>query len=235
MLSKRKILLLLVTFVLFTWSVNAQATTMAVGETGNDRASATSVDSLFSLPAPGTVFGSLPTATVTSSISSPTDVDWYSFTGFAGASIYADIDDDPYTVDTVLSLFDSSGTLLAYDDDSWPLDPGSARTLDSFLGVFDLTENDIYYLAVSSYYNFPTERYYDSSQTLVRPDGAYGGQATPNAATGEDSFAGYGYSYGAYTLHITNSQPVPEPATFFLVGTGLVGLAGVGRKRFFKK
>lgn len=41
-------------------------------------------------------------------------------------------------------------------------------------------------------------------------------------------------TYGANTGFAGNGTPIPEPATMLLLGSGLIGLAGVARRRFRK-
>lgn len=51
-------------------------------------------------------------------INAPNDVDVYSFTGTAGSEVWIDIDRTSYSLDTVVELISSTGTILALSDNS---------------------------------------------------------------------------------------------------------------------
>lgn len=185
---------------------------------------------LFTSPGPATVFhpGGL-TATVEGH-GGGSDVDFYSFATPGAISMTFDIDNIPLGFDSIVSLFDSAGTLIAFDDDSFPPDAGSNSTgLDAFVGTYILPGAGTYYVAVSQFANFPTARSTGTHSTLTRPDGAFGGVSVAGATFGDSSFQASGIDEGfAYTLHMT---VVPEPSSLALLGFGAaaVGLCAVRR------
>lgn len=227
-----KISSLLTAFALAT-AASVSATSVTVGELGNLRPSAFDLDSYFSTPAPATVFGSSPTASVDSSINAYGDVDWYSFSGWAGAALNVDVDTaglgSPVN-DSLIAIFRADGTLLAYNDDSY-LEAGSTSTLDSFIGTLFLPASETYYLAVTTYANFPDAAYTAGGFAgLTRPDALWGGDLVLGATPGDDTFDDAGTDYyesGDYLVHLSLGEgqaPVPEPSTWMAAAalTGLV-------------
>ena len=138
--------------------------------------------------------------------------DYYSFT-VAGTSLaILDIDygltPGAGSMDTMLAVWAADGTLIAYDDDEWNLSAGaggSVHRYDSFLQL-ELTAG-LYIVGVSEYW------------TTALASGGWGHCANP-PDLGD-----------TYTLQVSVADPVPEPMTLTLFGSGLLGLGVLRRRR----
>lgn len=85
------------------------------------------------------------------------DIDYYTFTGQAGDVVTLDIDGayaPPKSyLDSIMAIFSAGPgfTVLRMNDDYWPVDPGSAYSLDSRIVNFVLPTTGQYVVGVSNY------------------------------------------------------------------------------------
>lgn len=171
----------------------------------------------FTTPVPPTVFlpAGFPDGFATATISGtggkfsfPPDVDFYSFSTEGGDAMF-DIDGTGFPSDTILALFDDTGTLIAFNDDSRP-DLGTSSLLDSFVGLINL-DPGTYFIVVTRFPNNPSAIFscFGFRTDLFRPDGQTGGVELANCTLGNSSFPLSDLDGGfPYTLHISLENPV---------------------------
>lgn len=205
-------------------------TEAALAATNNSTATAQSIDGSFTAPSPANVFsvpGLSATATIQGFVGGE-DVDFYSFTNtWAGTQLYLDVDNDPATFDSIIAVFNPAGTLIAWGDDTSPLDPGSASDIDAILGPLTLSSVGTYYIAISEFANYPSAALLFTETPL-----GLGGVSVAGATAGLSTFDFSGVQptdAAAYSLNAT--LVTPEPATLGLMGLALASLAVVKRRR----
>ena len=193
---------------------------------------AQSLDGFFSTePNPDIYYSTtVPHASVSATIAPEVnDVDYYSFT-VVGAGLIGFFDIDygwtrdypPDDVNTVLSLFDADFNLLAFNDNIdgiYAADPGSTDDpltvdhYDGFIGEYIFPASGTYYIAVSSWGNYPNPRGTQLEDPLLRPDGAEAGGEFLGDSGDSAVNTGMGNFAGNYTLHVSLSEaapPLPE-------------------------
>lgn len=158
------------------------------------------------------------------------DVDVFSLNLNSGTSLYLDTDtlfpvDEAASIDTVLSLFDSTGELIAFSDINES--SSTAAGLGAVAAPITVEETGNYFVSLTS---FPSQPIGLSS--AIAENLSLSGQSI-SSSTSEYGFEGVGEASGRYSLlvllgeELSESTSIPESSTTFGVAV-IFGLLGLG-------
>jgi hypothetical protein len=138
--------------------------------------------------------------------------------------------DGTFSVNLSQGLFGGAGNIgsgdVVFTSDQSPV----LTQVFDFSGLDILLDPGTYYLQVSG-----ANVMWDSASPLTTSAGTFGQQLScdPYITCGPN-ISRYDTFPGAYAMQIDGTAITPEPSTFALLGTGILSLAGVSRRKFLR-
>lgn len=251
-MRKLSTILLISILAVFLAAGSAMAVPFTYGSSG-EKSLQTILDEMTVTPS-----GASSVNVLTDSVADDTDSSWQiTATGSSVATIVIEL--AGYAGTNSFGVYNGINSVQLFDGAASQGNSVTIGLWDNLDGTYNVEKNSANTGVV---WNSPTFGYYlDTpgetffSDTTLNPDDtdhmvAFQGEGDwfqiPNRPAGtwtvdeyvlawEDLYNGGDKDYNDFVVMVESVQPIPEPATMLLFGTGLIGLAGIGRKKFFQK